>query len=234
MDLADLGEGYVLLFKLMKYFGILAVCFYGINLYKIVANLRGGLCTSSAADISGKDLQAYSRASMPPCHADWVNPHSVANYGLTRVDLVERALMVAYLGVFWLAMGYIYGRVMRICRDIDEANDTPCDWTLLATHLPPHEDEQTVADNLLKDPDFNPQHDIEIKKVCLAYNLKDYLTLADSVAAKRKVVKNLQYKDSKNKSMIANAETPLLRLGHSEHDIIRAGTNLSKGSLTRS
>lgn len=233
MELADLGEGYVLLFKLMAYFGLLALCFYAINIYKIAVNLKGDICSSSV-NLSGKDLQAYSRERMPPCHSDWVNPHSVANYGLTRVDIVERALMVAYLGLFWLAMGYIYGKAMAICRDIDEANDTPCDWSLAVKHLPPDHDEQTITDTLLGDPDFTRQHDIQINKVCLAYDLKDYLALADKVAQKRQQVKNLQYKESKSRTMQANSEKADLRSTLSKHEILRAGTNLSIEYSTRS
>ena len=234
MELADLGEGYVLLFKLMAYFGLLAVCFYAINIYKIVANLKGEICSQSAVEISGKDLQAYSRDRMPPCHADWVNPHSAANYGLARVDLVERALMVAYLGVFWLAMAIIYGKAIAVCRDIDEANDTPCDWTLMATHLPPDQDEAALTDRLLLDPDFTRQQDIQIKKVCLAYDLKKYHALADHMKAKRQLVKTLQYKESRIRSMLANSETPDQKPSQYSHDIFRAGTNLSKASVIRS
>ena len=87
MELVDLGEGYVLYFKMLIYFGLLSIVFYGIGIYKVIVNLRGDGCSVNAVSISGSDLQRFSSENLPPCHSDWVNPHSIANYGIKRTRL---------------------------------------------------------------------------------------------------------------------------------------------------
>lgn len=221
MELVDLGEGYVLLFKMMIYFGILSLCFYGINIYKIVANFKGNVCLNSAVEIQGSDLKRFSSENLPPCHSDWVNPHSIANYGLKDQDLIERALMVAFLAVFWVAMGFVYRKILDICRDIDEANDTPCDWTLMFTNIPLAHDETTIAKNLLLEPKLANLKNIQIKKISIAYNLDEYLKLSDQIAEKKKKVKKLQFTESKSKSHTSLPELQELKSNHPSKEILQ-------------
>lgn len=217
IELADLGEGYVLFFKLMIYFGFVAIVFYGINLYKVVVNLQGHHC-SNISPISGSDLQSYTKEKLPPCHNDWVNPHSIANYGLNTVDVTERSLMVAFLGLFWLSMGFIYSKVMDICQEIDEANDTPSDWTLMVKNLPTSEDEASIALNLLRDYDLKASKDIKIKKVCLAFDLKEYIALSTKVNQKKQQVKKMHYAELRTKTLASMIELPDLKANSSTPD----------------
>lgn len=211
MDLVDLGEGYVLYFKMIIYFGIISICFYAINIYKIVANFKGDECKDTTLDISGSDLKAYTSEVLPPCHSDWVNPHSIANYGLRKDDLVERALMVAFLALFWLAMGFMYRKIMDICRDIDEANDTPCDWTLMITHLPPGQDEASIREHFLKDAKLAKLKNLEINKISIAYNLDEYIKLSDKITSQRNLIKKIQAKESSKQSMTSLPELQELK-----------------------
>lgn len=130
MELADLGEGYVLFFKMMIYFGIIGILFYGINVYKLIVNFNGGLCTNRPPELTGSDIKTFGKNKIPPCFNDGINPHSIANYGVDKIDVVERCLMVGFLSFFWLSMAIVYHIVLKISRTIDEQTDTPSDWTL--------------------------------------------------------------------------------------------------------
>lgn len=134
MDLSDLGEGYVLFFKLMIYFGIIGLFFYGINIYKVVVNFQSHVCVPRPEELTESDLQTFGKDKIPPCFNDWITPHSRANYGVNNVDIIERSLMVAFLSVFWLSMAVVYQRVLSISRQIDDQNDAPSDWTLMVLH----------------------------------------------------------------------------------------------------
>lgn len=173
--------------------------------------LQGDECKDTTLDISGSDLKAYTSEVLPPCHSDWVNPHSIANYGLRKDDLVERALMVAFLALFWLAMGFMYRKIMDICRDIDEANDTPCDWTLMITHLPPGQDEASIREHFLKDAKLAKLKNLEINKISIAYNLDEYIKLSDKITSQRNLIKKIQAKESSKQSMTSLPELQELK-----------------------
>lgn len=212
MDLVDLGEGYVLLFKLSIYLALISIFFYGINIYKVVVNFKGNFCHSSTTSISGSDLKLYNDNNLPPCNSDWVNPHSLANYGLDKSDLIESALMVAYLAFFWVAIGFIYRKIIDICKAIDEANDTPCDWTLMIKGIPTDQDTDAIINNLLSDSKFSAIKNSQVKKVSLAFNLDEYIKLSDKIAAKKNLIKKLQAKEIKSKSVTSLPELQELKL----------------------
>lgn len=236
MELVDLGEGYVLYFKLMIYFGIIGIFFYGINIYKVVANIQGSNCKDDPNSIDGSDLQFYSKNNMPPCHKDWVNPHSIAGYGLNKIDLIERALMVAFLSAFWVSMAYIYHLVIEICREIDERNDTPCDWTLMVgeadkiKNLPKEHNEQNIKESLQQDAAF-ASGGINIKKISIAYDLVEFLKLSQKVTAKRNQVKKMQFKESRMKSFAALPEMQDLKANQPSTDPARQEVAPLSGSL---
>lgn len=204
MELADLGEGYVLFFKLMIYFGFIAIFFYGINIYKVAVNLRGSVCVERSPEYHDSDLKTFGKDTVPPCFKDWINQHSVANYGVNRIDAIERGLMVAFLSVFWLSMAFVYNRLLAVSKQIDEANDTPSDWTLMLKNVPLDQDEQTILHNLENDIFFSKGAKIEIKKVSLAYNLEEYLVILGRVNEKKTLVKKMQFKESKLKTRISS------------------------------
>ena len=233
MELADLGEGYVLFFKLMIYFGVIALFFYGINIYKLVVNIQGDLCTNRPPELGGSDLKTFGKDKIPPCFNDFINPHSIANYGLDKIDVVERSLMVAFLGFFWLAMALVYHKVLQISRHIDEQNDTPSDWTLMVVsthqfkHLPVDEDEKTTMNNLQQDPIFTKNSELQIKKVVLAYNLEEYLKIFNEVSKKKIQVKKMQFKENKEKMTL----TVLQELGgQKDHFSSMSVENLERSS----
>ena len=127
----DLGEGYVVFFNLLVYFGLLGIFFYGINVYKVFVNINGSACIGRPPDQNQSDLQIYGQNQLPPCFNDWIVTPSRANFGIMQIDVWERSLIVAFLAIFWLAMAIFYHKIVLISRKIDETCDTPSDWTLM-------------------------------------------------------------------------------------------------------
>lgn len=233
MDLADLGEGYVLLFKLMIYFGLIGIIFYGLNIYKVVINLQGTNCVSRPLDLTGSDLQIYGQDKLPPCYNDGINPHSVANYGLEKMDKIERSLMVSFLAFFWVAIAAVYARVKSMARTIDEKNDTPSDWTLWIKNLPHDEDEDALIANLSKDELFATDPEFKIKKVSLAYNLEEYIKIVEELSKKKVQVKKLQFQDSKGrKTLVSIPELPDQKqiFGSPSHENMSSPSNSARRS----
>lgn len=134
MDLVELGDGYVLYFKMIIYFVCITVVILGINIYKLVVNFKGDHCSVRPA---GADLDTtiQSNGEVPPCYIDWITPHSIANYGIGETDIPERCLMVIFLGLFWCTLAGIRHRVLVISNIIDCKNDTCSDFTLTVTNI---------------------------------------------------------------------------------------------------
>lgn len=219
----------------MIYFGIIGLFFYGINVYKVIVNFQGTNCTQRPPDLMGSDLKTFGTKERPPCFNDWINPHSIANYGIERVDTVERSLMVAFLGVFWVSLALVYHRVLKVSKLIDETNDTPSDWTLMVAspyqikNLPTDEDEQAIIDNLQRDQVFTQNSDLKIKKVSIAYNLDEYLKLSEKVNEKKMLVKKMQYKETKTKRSLSIAADEMeSRPPMSLENLDRMASKLSK------
>lgn len=131
MSLAEIGEGYVLLFKLMLYLGWIGVLFDAINVYKVVINVIGGVCINYS-EMSESDLQKQTQGSdPPPCFLDWTTVHSIANFGIEKTDIPERIAMLAFWGIFWPALSLFTYWVKQIDELIDSRLDTPSDFTIM-------------------------------------------------------------------------------------------------------
>lgn len=130
MQLAEIGEGYVLYFKLILYIGIFTSIFVAINIYKVTVNFMGTYCIPRPSG-QQPDTQLSDSITDPQCFDDWITPHSIANYGVRNIDVPERSLMVIYLGLSWIVLAYIYNKVLKIDQQIDCKNDTPSDFTLM-------------------------------------------------------------------------------------------------------
>lgn len=135
MDLAEIGEGYVLYFKLIIYFGCITLVLLGINIYKLVINFEGEFCTPRPEGAVLDTKFSSDNYDAPPCYIDWITPHSIANYGIAYTDMAERAMMVIFLGLFYFALAIVRHRILKISGVIDSKNDTCSDFTLTVGSL---------------------------------------------------------------------------------------------------
>lgn len=129
MELAEIGEGYVIFFKLIVYLGWICTVFVAINIYKTTVNFMGSYCIPRPNG-QAQDTTLSDQFSDPQCFVDWITPHSIANYGVRNVDMPERSMMVIYLGLLCIALAIFYNRILKIDQLIDCKNDTPSDFTL--------------------------------------------------------------------------------------------------------
>lgn len=204
MQLAEIGEGYVLYFKLIIYVGWFAVIFFAINIYKTAVNFMGSYCIARPTN-QQPDTTLSDASADPQCFIDWITPHSIANYGVRNIDMAERAMMVIYLGIFWGALALFYHLVMKIDGVIDCKNDTPSDYTLLVasfyqiTDLPVEHDSEAIKKHLEGSQTFKGGEDVEITKISQVFRIEKYITLVSKIKAQKKIMRRLQIAEIKAK-----------------------------------
>lgn len=196
MDLADLGAGYVMYFKLVIFFGALMVLFSVINVIKALSNTTKGHCLSSSAttkDITNTSLY-YTKQGYPVCTLDWVTVHSVANYGIENVDTTEKTWVFIFFLVYWFMLSGIKSYVKKTNKLIDINNDTPSDWTLIVKGLPKDEPVEQIKANFEAYGALGRSF-CTVKKINLAYSCAEYLKLEAKVSSEKRAMKILQIKE---------------------------------------
>lgn len=131
MDLAELGAGYVIYFKMIIVFGGIALGVAILNVFKLVNNLQGSRCVSGGQLQADADSRVYVGLGYPPCEFDWISAHSVANFGIDRVDDSEKSVTLVCCVAYWLVLAFVKNWIKRVNKEIDRMNDTPSDWTLM-------------------------------------------------------------------------------------------------------
>ena len=87
------------------FFSIEKICFIIclvlslLNIYKIQANINGDACYYSNYPIFNAILQTSQ-----VCISDWINRHSVANYG--KQDVNDKSIMIAFFVIMVLVLGF--------------------------------------------------------------------------------------------------------------------------------
>lgn len=139
IKIADYGTGYVLLFTLIKFMAMLLVILIGINVYKVIKNLEGEFCFDSN-DTVILNLVGFSNY----CIKDWITTHSIANYGLQRVDYYDKIAMFVYLigQIVLISAYYVYSTGLNIM--VDKKNDTPSDWTIMLTGVDANQNDEDI------------------------------------------------------------------------------------------
>ena len=202
MQLAEIGEGYVIYFKLIVYIGWVAAILVGINIYKTTVNFMGNFCIPRP-DNQQPDTSLSDVKSDPQCFVDWITPHSIANYGVRHIDMPERILMVLYLGLFWGALALFYHWVLKIDEVIDCKNDTPSDFTLLVasfnqiTDLPKEHDSDTIKKHFEDNKIFKSGEEIEISKISAAFQVEKHMKFVKEIKEVKKIIRRLQIKELK-------------------------------------
>jgi hypothetical protein len=167
MELADMGSGYVLYFKMVIFFGCISVFFCLINVIKAISNVSAGFCKT--------DQKAYV-ALGHQCVRDWVTVHSVVNYSIFKEDGTEKAWMLVFWIVYSLALSICKVYIKRTNKSVDVMNDTPADWTLMVKGMPQSEPLEAIKQNF-EQYGAPPGKNIlcSVKKINRAYNLDEYL-----------------------------------------------------------
>jgi len=169
MQLSELGVGYVFMFKLATLVIALTTVLCVINLPKIIRNIGGSGCTTTA--ISSE----YLSRRMPPCTIHWTNIHSQANYGLYNYDPVEQYLLVFYFCFLFFSLGLMSVYLDMAAQTIQKTKDSPADWTLMVKGLNGDLTEQQISElgNYIAGG--------KVRRVCLAYNLHPLQMLLEEV-----------------------------------------------------
>lgn len=196
MDLADLGAGYVMYFRMIIFFSGIWCFYLLINIIKMSANIGHSYCTTASklGDFTGGDAVAYVAKGYPACSSDWITVHSVANYGIMNVDGGEKSWVMIFFIVYWAFLSLCKVWLKSANQQIDVNNDTPSDWTLMVKGLPPDETAEQIQANfeaygaLGKEPCF-------IKKVNIAYNCEEYVMMFAEVNKKKREMKLMQVKE---------------------------------------
>lgn len=124
LQLADQGTGYILFFSLQNLGALICLVLALVNIYKIIANLRGEACFKVDDPIFRGILVASN-----VCISDWITVHSVANYG--KQDTLDKLLMVLFLVIMLLLLGLYVRKFRKLASIADVGNDVPSDWTVV-------------------------------------------------------------------------------------------------------
>ena len=177
-ELADIGSGYVMFFKLITWYAGLMLVFAIIAVVKAIANANGDGCLSTADLPPNSD--PYTSASLPVCVKDWVSVHSVANYGIFKTDESELLWMMMVLIVNWVVLSAFHQLVGVTAKQAEKLSDTPSDWTVMVKGLPDDENEDHITRNFEAYGTMGTLP-CKVKKVCLAYNSSEYEELEKKV-----------------------------------------------------
>ena len=203
MDLADLGAGYVMYFKMVMFFGALMILFALLNIIKAIANTRGGHCVSSSTTfssstiitISDKRGLVYSAKKYPLCNLDWITVHSIANYGIEIVDDQEKTWVFLYFLLYWFLLSAVKSYIKKTNKVIDILNDTPSDWTLIVKNLPVDEPAELIKNNFERFGNLGKTVSY-VKKINLAYRCEEYNKLFAKVNQEKRSLRILQIKET--------------------------------------
>jgi hypothetical protein len=197
MDLADLGAGYVMYFKLVIFLGFLMVVFSIINVIKAISNTSKGHCLSDKVTVSSLTNNSlyYTSNGYPVCSLDWITSHSIANYGIQRVDSSEKAWVFIFFLVYWFMLSGIKSYIKKTNKLIDINNDTPSDWTLIVKGLPKDEPIEMIKANF-EQFGANQKMECTVYKVVPAYDCGEYLTLQAKVSNQTRAMKIMQVKET--------------------------------------
>jgi hypothetical protein len=197
MDLADLGAGYVMYFKMIIFFGFIWVFYLVINVVKLIANTKAGYCTSNDnlvfSNSTSNEMQ-YLKAGLAPCSLDWVTIHSQANYGIMNVDSTEKSLMLVFFIIYWIFLAVCKEWLKRTNKQIDVNNDTPSDWTIIVRGLPKDESAEQIKANFEAFGALGKEV-CYVKKVNIAYNCEEYVKKFEKVNKRKREMKVLQMKE---------------------------------------
>lgn len=167
MELADMGSGYVLYFKMVILFGCISVIFCLINVIKAVSNISTGYCKAD---------QPLYLALGHQCVLDWVTVHSVVNYNIFKEDGTEKAWMLVFWIVYSFGLSICKVYIKRTNKSVDVMNDTPADWTLMVKGMPQSEPLEAIKHNFQQFGAPPSKNMIcHVKKINRAYNLDEYL-----------------------------------------------------------
>jgi hypothetical protein len=198
MDLADLGAGYVMYFKLVIAFGLIMIVACVPSFFKLSRTVSGNECLSES-DLSNPTLllkntyylYGMARKDMNViCTKDWITVHSIANYGWSK-DTTERDWSVFLVLLYWVILSFIKTYIKRTNKTIDVKNDTPSDWTLMVSNLPPDEPAETIAKNF-QESGSNGGVPCYVSKVNFAYKTEEFDKLAVEVDKLKRECKSLQ------------------------------------------
>ena len=196
LDLADLGAGYVMYFKMVIFFGCIMILFSIINIIKAISNTTKGYCTTSTTTISSTSNAAlYVLKGWPVCSFDWITAHSVANYGVMNVDSQEKTWVLIFFLFYWFTLSGLKSYIKKTNKLIDVSNDTPSDWTLIIKNLPKDEPAEQIRANFEAYGNLGKSV-CPVKKVNLVYKCDEYIKLAAKVAADKRQMKTLQMKET--------------------------------------
>lgn len=195
MDLADLGAGYVMYFKMVIFLGFSMSLFLLINIIKAISNIRQGHCISSTttSGLSG-DALIYSKKGWPICSLDWVTIHSAANYGVERVDSQEKTWVFIFFLLYWFLLSGCKAYIKKTNKAIDINNDTPSDWTLIVKGLPKDEHPDQIKANFEAYGALGKMV-CTVKKVNLAYKCDEFVKMQGKVNASKRAMKIMQMKE---------------------------------------
>ena len=188
MDLADLGAGYVMYFRMIIFFSGIWIFYLIINVIKVIANLRGSGCKLGGID------SPYLTMGLPACSADWITVHSIANYGIILVDTTEKSWVLIFFIAYWAFLSMCKAWLKRTNKLIDISNDTPSDWTIIVRNLPKDEPVEQIQANFEAFGALG-RHVCPVKKVNLAFNCESYVKKHTEVNKKKRDMKLLQVKE---------------------------------------
>jgi hypothetical protein len=198
MDLADLGAGYVMYFKLVIAFGLIMIVVCVPSVFKLMRTVNSNECLTES-DLKNPAvllkntyyLYAVSKKDMNVvCTKDWITIHSIANYGWTK-DTAERDWSIFLVLAYWVILSFIKIYIKRTNKTIDVKNDTPSDWTLMVSNLPPDEPAETIAKNF-QESGSNGGVPCYVSKINFAYKTEEFEKLAQEVAKLKRECKSLQ------------------------------------------
>lgn len=146
----NLGVGFSLYFKFNYELMITIFLVSLVAIYMTVRNTLGTMCSLDSKSYPGS-------STIAPCIAGWTTKVSISNYGLTTQDTVEKglyflmAIIVYGFSIFW------YASLHAQAEEMDEAQDSPEDWTVLIKNIDyPHTQTMYIDKSLnLELPDLD-------------------------------------------------------------------------------
>lgn len=193
MDLADLGAGYVMYFRMIIFFSGIWVFYLVINVIKVAANVKSNYCVS-VGSLATTNSKNYTSAGYPACTFDWISSHSVANYGIVEVDNTEKTWVLLFFIAYWVFLSLCKAWLKNTNKAIDINNDTPSDWTLIVRNLPKDEPAEQIKANFEAFGALGREA-CPVKKVNIAFNCESYVKKLTEVNKDKRLMKLLQVKE---------------------------------------
>lgn len=199
IELSELGIGYVFFFKIFTFSILIYTMLSSIGIYKSILNFSSGHCISQEAILSNSTYSAqggsceYWRRGHPPCVLNFITIFSLANFGLSRTDLLEQLLLLITWIVMVVGLALMRGWMLSTSKAVDFTADSPGDFSIMVSGLSKNLTSQDIK--II----FTLAKHYAVEEVSIAYKLADCNRIIKRALTLRKQIRQAQSTEVRGK-----------------------------------